>query len=82
MEQLQLDFEKEFKVGDRVKIIGKSVGLSLSRSNTYRHGDGFGYVTYVYKNEIDLPPNTYVVYHKKTLQYSGDFFLRKDLERV
>lgn len=76
MQQIELPFRKNLKVGDKVKIVGKSTGIPLRRSIVYRRlgGDGVGYITIIHSN------GTYVVDAYKS--DTGDFFSEKDLERV
>ena len=76
MEQLKLQFRKNLKVGDKVKIVGKSTGIPSRRSTVCNKlgSDGVGYITIIHSNR------TYVVDAYKST--TGDFFLEKDLEGV
>ena len=70
---------KKFQKGDRVIIIGKSLGCILEESNVYKNGKGIGYVidtNYNYNQAGDLC----IVVNDKKGKYIGDFFAPKDLE--
>jgi len=80
MQQLELPFYKEFKVGDKVKIISKSIGnrnrksIYMGRINTY----------IVRVHHMKRCYNVDVFYSVSSIKTAkgGDHFLAGDLRRV
>ena len=78
MQQLELPFYKEFKVGDKVKIISKSIG---NRKSIYMNSIN----TYIVRvHHMKRCYNVDVFYSVSSIKTAkgGDHFLAGDLRRV
>ena len=81
MKQLELPFGREFKIGDKVKILSKSVGVPLESSNIYNNGLDQGYWFVNLANNQLVQIGCLVVHYNKNATI-GDFFLPEDLEKI
>lgn len=72
----------KFKIGDKVRIKSKSIGISIQESNVYRRGGGKNGIYWI--KRIGSKPDLYVVSEKKGnfLFLGGDLFHANDLELI
>lgn len=68
---------RELQKGDKIKILGKSIGCSLEDSKVYREGNGIGYVT---NAKESWHGRKCVAVHWRENRFTGDFFAYRDIE--
>ena len=79
-------FNGVLKVGDKVRIIGKSVGVSINYFDKWFLGS-VGYIIHINQSNSviamreGVSESVYEVWRHKEV-HGGDFFLRKDLEKI
>lgn len=61
-------------IGDKVRILNKSIGCDLGRSSVYENGKGIGYILRFNKLQ-----GYYIVGDRKN-DIDGDWFVETDLE--
>jgi len=68
-----------FKVGDKVKILSKSVWGRLDSSSVYKRGKAPWYVMEIVGDGSGVGENNYIVVNDINCSNGGDFFSEKDL---
>ena len=78
-QKLSWEGEQEFQVGDKVKILSKSIGVPLDTSITF--GQCINSIGYVCRLRTDQPIPFYTVSSRPDDDF-GDWFLAEDLELI